>query len=297
MSISEAVLQEQAQRERFTAEALRISDAELSRIRMQIYHSKGDGYYIFRNFVPPEVVRHMRSLWTTIDPSETHHLFAGKENFRAGCPDYYARYEDGSTIFYNFLYADPLDEVTREVGVCVHMLRNRISGRNAFSDMHGPRTAVSYRVTINKNYENWIAPHRDFLDYERRMEKGQYDPSRLQATLFLSQKGEDYDGAAFSMARNDGREVVFGTDVPITPGDLVIWKYTNLHSVSQITTPPGKLGLLRIIFPIEDLSPPTSSSATQTSAGAATMQYGDLLNVAARRGIRGLLRRMKGARG
>jgi hypothetical protein len=283
---------------RFSAEVLRLAEQELAAIRMKIYHSTGDGYYICRNFVSPEVVEHMRGIWTTIDPSLTHGLFRGNEFIHSGCPDTYARYPDGSTIFYNFLFAEPLDEVTREVAVCVHMLRNRLSGRNAFSDLNGPNFAVSYRVTVNKNYEDWIAPHRDFLDYERRWEKGQYDPSRLQATLFLSKKGVDYEGEAFSMERNDGRSAVFGTDIRVEPGDLAIWKYTNLHCVSRVTTPPGRIGLLRIIFPIHKLNPVQPQGGQAAGGGvASTMTFPQLLDYVARRGARGFKRRMKSALG
>jgi hypothetical protein len=278
---------------RFTAEALRVPDPELADIRMKIYHSTGDGYYIFRNFISPAVVKHLRDLWSGVDPVQTHHKFTGNECIYFGCPDSCAQYEAGNTIFYNFLFAEPLDEVTREVAVCVHMLRNRLSGRNAFSDLNGPHTAVSYRVIINKNYEEWIAPHRDYLEYERRLEKGQYDPSRLQATLFLSKKGEDYDGTAFTLERNDGTQAVFGTDVPVEPGDLVIWKYSNLHGVSHVTTPPGKLGLMRIIFPIYELKSSAGSAVQSATALASSMPYSQLLKEAMKRGVSGVLRRVR----
>jgi len=285
---------------RFSAEALRIPEDALAAIRMKIYHSRGDGYYVFRNFISPEVVGHMRELWSRVDAHAIFGDFPGNHRLVAGCADTCAVYPDGSSVFYNFLFAEPLDEVTREVSICVHMLRNRLSGRNAFSDLNGPRTALNYRVTLNKNYENWIAPHRDFLDYERRLEKGQYDPSRLQATLFLSKKGVDYDGSAFSFQRNDGREVLFGSDVPIEPGDLVVWKYTNLHGVSQVTTPPGGIGLLRLLFPIQDLAPADALSAPNALAPAGTaeiMPYAQLLKVAARRGVRGVARRLRSVAG
>lgn len=285
---------------RFSAEALRLPEDALAAIRMKIYHSGGDGYYVFRNFISPEVVKHMRELWVGIDARAVFGDFPGNDRVVAGCPDTCAVYPDGSTIFYNFPFAEPLDEATREVAICVHMLRNRLSGRNAFADLNGPRTALNYRVTLNKNYENWIAPHRDFLDYERRLEKGQYDPSRLQATLFLSKKGVDYDGSAFSFQRNDGREVLFGSDVPIEPGDLVVWKYTNLHGVSQVTTPPGGIGLLRLLFPIQELAPADASIAPSAPAPVGTaecMPYAQLLKLAARRGARGVARRLRSITG
>jgi len=94
--------------------------------------------------------------------------------------------------------------------------------------------------------------------------------------------------------------VLFGSDVPIEPGDLVVWKYTNLHGVSQVTTPPGGIGLLRLLFPIQDLAPADALSAPNAPAPAGTaesMPYAQLLKVAARRGVRGVARRVRSVAG
>ncbi|MFQ5786602.1 MAG: hypothetical protein ACE5H1_01340, partial [Thermodesulfobacteriota bacterium] len=50
---------------------------------------------------------------------------------------------------------------------------------------------------------------------------------------------------------NQGNDVVFGDDVLINPGDLVLWRYINQHSVQDISTEQDKLGFMRIIFPPE----------------------------------------------
>jgi hypothetical protein len=132
------------------------------------------------------------------------------------------------------------------------MLRNRLSSRNAFQDLAG-RQALSYRVTLNRNFEEWIAPHRDFMDWDRRWEKGQFDPSRLQATLFLSDSGADYSGNGFFFQTNDGRDITLGKQVPIRSGDLLIWRYGNLHSVENVKCNDDQFGFMRIIFPVYDL--------------------------------------------
>ena len=75
----------------------------------------------------------------------------------------------------------------------------------------------------------------------------------LQATLLLSDKGRDYHGTGFHMTTNRGDWVTFGDDVPATAGDLVIWRYANLHEVADITTEPGQFGFMRIIYPVYDL--------------------------------------------
>jgi hypothetical protein len=231
---------------------MHLREADLHAYRMQLYHSSGQGFCIFRGFISPEIVAHMRSMWTTVDPPVAFQLWPGDKDLYVGCPNYFARYEDGSDIFYNFLFAPPFDEVTCEVSIAVNMLRNRLSGRNAFEGLYGGG-ALSYRVTRNLNRKTWAAPHTDWLDYSRRWEKGQYDPSRLQATLFLSEKGADYSGTGFRFSDNRGRSLVFGDDIPVAPGDLVVWRYGNLHSIEDVSTAPGQLGFLRIIFPIYSL--------------------------------------------
>lgn len=236
----------------FGFERLHLSEAELHPIRMDLYHSKGSGFHIFRQFIPPALVSHIRSVWPKNEMPPGYKLLPASNAFYPACPNYYVRYDDGSLIFYNFLHSAPLDEATQEVSVAVHMLRNRLSGRNAFQDLAGPR-AVTYRVTINRNFEEWIAPHRDFMDWDRRWQKGSYDPSRLQATLFLSDSGKDYDGNGFLFETNEGRQVTLGHQIPIQSGDLLIWRYGNLHSVENVKCSADQFGFMRIIYPIYDL--------------------------------------------
>ena len=174
--------------EMFKFESLHLREADLHAIRMELYHSSGAGFHIFKNFVSPDLVAHMRSVWPKDEMPLGYAPMPAAGAFYPACPNYHVRYADGSLIFYNFLHATPLDEVTQEVSVAVHMLRNRLSGRNAFQDLTGPR-AVCYRVTLNRNFDTWIKPHRDFFDWDRRWVKGEFDPSRLQATLFLFDPG------------------------------------------------------------------------------------------------------------
>ena len=236
----------------FDFERLHLREAELHAIRMDLYHSTGSGFHIFRQFIPPTLVSHIRSVWPKAEMPPRYQLLPASDAYYPGCPNYYVRYPDDSLIFFNFLHAPPLDETTQEVSVAVHMLRNRLSGRNAFQDLAGAQ-ALSYRVTLNRNFEEWIAPHRDFMDWDKRWEKGQYDPSRLQATLFLSDSGVDYAGMGFLFQTNDGREITLGHQIPLQSGDLLIWRYGNMHSVENVKCTPDQFGFMRIIYPIYEL--------------------------------------------
>jgi hypothetical protein len=250
-----------ARADAFEFDRLHLRESELRDIRMQLYHSAGPGFYIVKNFIPPDLIAHIRAVWPKNEMPPGFELLPAANAYYPGCPNYYVRYPDGSLIFYNFLHRAPLDEVTQEVSVAVHMLRNRLSGRNAFQDLVGHR-AVSYRVTLNRNFEEWIAPHRDFMDWDKRWDKGQYDPSRLQATLFLSDRDVDYSGNGFLFETNGGKQVTLGGEVSISSGDLLIWRYGNLHSVENVRCSDDQFGFMRIIYPIYDLtdSPPVRPS-------------------------------------
>lgn len=267
---------------------LHLREDDLHAVRMRLYHSSGDGFYIFRGFISPEMVAHMRAIWTTVDPASSFKPYINNDGFYVGCPNYFVRYEDGSEIFYNFLFSPPLDEVTLETSLMVNLLRNRLSGRNAFEGIYG-KQALNYRVTRNLNRTTWAAPHTDWMDYERRWEKGQYDPSRLQATLFLSNKGVDYGGTGFRFTTTGGRSLVFGDDVPVTAGDLVIWRYGNLHSIEDVATEPGQIGFLRMIFPIYDLPATRPADPAPETFLAKLARHGKALGMrVARRVLRGI---------
>jgi hypothetical protein len=264
MNISSPIFPAPESDEAFRFERLHLRENDLQTIRMELYHSTGPGFHVFKRFVSPDLVSHMRSVWPKNEMPPGYRLLPATNLYYPGCPNYYVRYPDDSLIFFNFLHQPPLDEATQEVSVAVHMLRNRLSGRNAFQDLAGSRS-LGYRVTLNRNFEAWIKPHRDFMDWDKRWVKGEFDPSRLQATLVLSNRGVDYSGNGFLFQTNSGSEVMLGGDVPVDAGDLLIWRYGNLHSVENVKCTADQFGFMRIIYPIYDLNdkppvPPTPPS-------------------------------------
>ncbi len=276
---------------RFTFESLSIAEDDLQEARKALYRSTGDGYFVFRRFLGEEVVRHIRSIWPAIDPAHTHRLFESKHDFFPLCPDQYVADERGNRSFYNFFFNTPVDEVTWSASLSVQMLRNRLSGRPPLVETFpaGGRCA-SYRVVVTRDAKTWIGPHRDYLQEPGSLDRDKYDLTRLQATLFLSEKGHDYAGTGFRFERNDGRTVVFGTDIPMHAGDLVIWRYNNLHSVEDVSTTDGQLGFMRIIYPPEIMhaGPQAQPTAQAAAGGGAAARAG----IAARQVARDVLSRL-----
>lgn len=242
---------------RFTFRSLAIAEEDLAPLRHELYHSSGAGYVIFPGFLDEHAVRHVQSIWPNIDPARTHKVFWSKKDMSAQCADFYTADDRGNRNFYNFVFNTPVDEVTWTASIFVHMLRNRLSGRPPFAETFPVSgRALSYRVVNTRISTTWVKPHRDYMKVPGSLDRNEWDLSRLQATLFLSEKGRDYSGTGFSLERNDGRIVVFGTDVPIKAGDLVIWRYNNLHAIENVSAAEGQLGFLRIIYPPEIMHPP-----------------------------------------
>ncbi len=240
--------------EDFTYNGLMLPQEALRDCRLALYHSSGSGYFIVRRFIDPSQVSHICSLWSTADPIASHERFPGKSHFFRNCPNYISEDSEGNKTYFNFPWNAPLDQLTFAVAVQVHVLRNLITGRMPYFSLFGDgKEVLDYRVIFTRASETWIAPHRDAANYERRFEKGRYDLSRLQATLFLSEKGVDYDGVGFKFERNDGNSVVFGTDVNISSGDLVFWRHNNLHSVEDVHSGEEDIGFARMIFPAESI--------------------------------------------
>lgn len=242
---------------RFNYENLTIGEEALAAYRRELYHSTGSGYIVFRGFLDERTVRHIRGIWSSIDPRLTHKEFwLRREDVFSGCPDYYTL-EPRNRTFHNFFYNVPVDEVTWAASLAVHMLRNRLSGRMSFAETFpSSGRSACYRVIITCDSSGWVQPHRDYLTKKTPFDRTNYDLTRLQATLFLSEKGVDYTGTGFALGQNDGSQIVFGDDVPVKGGDLVIWRYNNLHSVLNIKADRDQLGFMRIIYPPEIMLPP-----------------------------------------
>lgn len=232
-----------------TYQEMVIDESRLQPVREALYHSNGPGYYIFRRFLSPEFTRHIVAFWSTLAPHHTHKPFRGKKGFTRTCPNFFSSDQNGNATFYNFFWNEPADEATYAVAHQIQILRNRVEARAPFHEIlpFNGRCA-SFWVTISKNGDKIVPPHRDWVDEN-------FDPRRLQATLFLSKKGVDYTGRGFVFQTNQGKQVMFGDDVMVEPGDLALWRYNNEHSVMEVSSGPGQCGFIRILFPPEPIYP------------------------------------------
>ena len=258
----------------FTYDALALSDDQFHKIRKAIFHSTGPGYYLFKAFLTPEQTDHLRDVWLRPEAMDCFQPLEGKHQFHFGCSNYYSYYGDGHRVFYNFPWNVPLDDLTFSSTFLVQLLRNRIEGQMAFYEIfpfHSSR-AVSYRVANTRNIDVWADWHRDYYDKENLVDKKSYLLNRVQATLFLSKYGIDYEGEGFCFETNQGEMQVAGRDIDIDPGDLMIWRYNNLHGVRNIVTREDQLGFLRVLYPPEFLYPVPSMTSFETASESHSRQ-------------------------
>lgn len=231
--------------------------AEINAIRKELYRSDGPGYYVFKDYLTKEFVDHLLQFWTReIIPENTHtkiEQFKKEETFYQGCPNYYYPNNYGHA-FYNYFWNKPVDEVSYAVSMQIQFLRNFVESKNFYTDIF-PLTGRSYayRVVITKGGSDIVGAHTDWLEKN-------FDPSRLQATLILTKKGVDYEGTGMTLASNDKQtEWVFDGNLEVNPGDLVLWRYNNVHSVKDVSSKDDQLGFIRMIFPPERIFPKPES--------------------------------------
>lgn len=243
----------------FNFRDLLIDREQLISWRKELYKTDGKGYILFKNFIPEKYVEHIRNFWLyNIDPSKSFKNITGKNNFTFGCPNYCSNKNNDRyfhDMYFNFMWNYPADEVTHQMAFLIMSFLNQIESKPVYSEfypvMYGGASrpergrALSYRV-VNTKRGTSVPSHKDF-----HQEDVEFDPAKLQATLFLSKKGIDYDGEGFIFETNTGGRVVFGDDVEVEPGDLVVWRYCNLHSVENISTKDEQIGFLRVLFPRE----------------------------------------------
>jgi hypothetical protein len=220
---------------------------EVKAYRMQLYHSTGPGYVIFPGFLHERYVAHVVDFWTEVlDPTKTHKLFPGKQAISSSSPNYYLSNPDYA-VYRNFFWNKPADEVLHAANFKVQQLRNALEGKPTYSEMYpySGRACVP-RLVVTRNGHD-VEAHKDWVGPEPE----NFQPARLQATLMLSKKGQDYEGEGFVFQTNQGERISFDTDVAINPGDLIIWRYNNEHSVTGITAQGNQKGFIRVLYPPE----------------------------------------------
>lgn len=228
-----------------------LSKEDLHKLRMQLYHSTGDGFCIFRSFIPGRIASHISNFWTVhVDPKITHSVYL-REDINLNLGHRYLQDNSGNISFFNPLWAKSLDIVSNEIALSIIALRARIEGKALSRDIYplvGSRCVIP-RIVVTRNGENVVPEHSDYGLDEPNIED--IDLSRLQATLVLSEHCKDYSGDGLYFYKNSGEKVFLAQKNSLKAGDLLVWRYVNKHGVSNVSSDSQQLGFVRMLFPYE----------------------------------------------
>jgi hypothetical protein len=227
----------------------------INHIRSNIYSS---GYHTLKNYLSSDTVSRLAATWVSMDHYHFDN-FIKNVDVKPGCNPYlYTRPTPKDFVFCQHIWNQPIDEELHEIAYDIQMMRNSIEGKPRFAGLHECHgTALQYRICRTVSEHAKVYPHADFFEESRQDPTGShaFDPIRIQATLLLSTFNIDYKGGGFKLY-NDTRTSyqLFGRDNCASAGDLIFWRYSLLHEVSDVQILNNGLGFLRIIFPVFEIN-------------------------------------------
>jgi len=115
------------------------SEEKLKKVRNDIFHTDGPGYYVCRNYLTSEFITHMQELWSELPKYFWHEKFISWEHLYSGCPNFENNFKNGSRFFVNFFWNPPVCDPTHAVSLSIAILRNRIEQKAPTADLFGER--------------------------------------------------------------------------------------------------------------------------------------------------------------
>jgi hypothetical protein len=226
----------------------------ISEVRKSIYSTKG--FWIVRNFLPQNDLKAIQDCWTSDIAFDFSDFIANRE-VKVGSPPYlYNRPSPDDFAYCTHIWNDPVDELLHSYAYQAQMIRNQVEGNPLYDGLHETTgKALQYRVCRTTSSGKVVNKHADFFDEFRKDPTGNhaFDPSRVQLTLMLSNFGKDYSQGGFKLWLNEHAPSLFGEDIPSQAGDLIVWRYSIPHEVSDVVVHNETLGFLRVIFPQFDI--------------------------------------------
>ena len=231
---------------------------DFEKARQELYGSNGPGYYVFPEFILKEQVNRIIEFYTNMTkPNQGFKEFLSFRHLYKNCPNYSHPDNTADNMTYmHFFWNDPPHEQLYSIALQVQILRNIIESSEPFREIYplsrkdigrepSPfKYNCSYRFNLDRKGSP-VPKHQDWMI--------NFDPKRLQGTLFLSKKEVDYKGHGFIFTKNDGEEIVLADQLQINPGDLIFWRFNNAHAVKNLHSDSNQKGFIRILFPLEKI--------------------------------------------
>lgn len=215
---------------------LDFSDIDLEGIRSSII---ADGYSIAPKLIRVEDVQVLREFWLKAFETRSSRMpiiwrpALGEENKI----HFHETAEDCLFRSYDYLWNAPIHQRTRDLGVALNRLRNRIvevdeqTGELFSADGYGIYLTVSYYPPVDGR----MCTHQDKSD-ERR---------HWHFILPLTFVGDHFAGGGSFIEDRHGNRI--GTDQIVEPGDVLFFDGSLTHGVDQIkSSPEHSLGRMQM---------------------------------------------------
>lgn len=228
----------------------------VKKIRAQIYSKSGPGYFIINKFISSSLADNIFHRWFETNFIDNFAQYYPNKNVNFETPNYcYRKPSNDDLIFAVNIWNPEPDTELNDIVYEAQKVRNVIEGKPLTNGLRvSDDYLLSYRFCKTVSNQVAVKYHQDFFEEFRPDPAGsqQFDPVRCQLTLIFSNYGEDYDSGGFYFTNTEGKEILFGKDVPVEKGDLIIWKYNHLHTIRNINAINPNKGFVRIIFPYFD---------------------------------------------
>ncbi len=187
---------------------------------------QSQGYFVAPKVVPTEAIAAMRDAWLS--------AYAGSV---ASAPVIWGPFlgEPNRLLFhrsdtccmyrsYDFLWNPPMDPLTRDVGIRLNRLRNRVAEAEplAGETMEGDRYGIYITTSYYPPGDGWLAEHEDQADGRRHW----------HFMLLLTFKGDSYtDGGLYLVDRHGER---IDVDARVSAGDVIFFDGSRPHGVEPV---------------------------------------------------------------
>lgn len=191
------------------------------------------GYVIYDDVVPLETIDALKEYWRVFFENDWPARKAERGDLRLGECNFNS-YDDSSLWclyrHFDFLWNAPDHELTRDIGVEIHKLRNQAQGFPA--DYGLSYSSKGYGIYISTScYPAHTGRLRAHLD-------GHQDTPILQYMLPITHKGVDYEGGGMFLINSNGQKI--DVDSHMRPGSVVFFDARQQHGVDIIKPNPGK---------------------------------------------------------
>lgn len=214
---------------------LNFEKININAIKENLFAPNSKGYYWLENFLEASEVINLLNFYNKnlIESKK----FIDKNFIYRGCPPYSTFSKNKNTLVV-FPWNENVDKTVCNIFNAIANLKNKCED-DKYNSLN---FAMSMRFVDSFNLAEDVPLHQDYI---QNLE----DESRIQASLFLSEPGLDFDSSGGFYFKNSSEEIYPHNELRKVSGSLLLFKYRLPHGVKNIVKLNRTNGFCRVIFP------------------------------------------------